>query len=67
MLGEAWRTLLRKHIVYDIPDEMAACFDCDTRRCPDEKYFTCPVRLALVAASSAARAAEVPPYVTADH
>jgi hypothetical protein len=61
MLGEAWRTLLKKHIAYDIPDEMAACFDCDTVRCPDAKYSACPVRLAQVQAAN-----EFAPHATAD-
>jgi len=61
MLGEAWRTLLKKHIVYDIPDEMAACFDCHIVRCPDEKYSCCPLRLAQITASDAAVANGVAP------
>ena len=46
MLREIWRSFVRKHIVDDVPDEMAACFDCDVARCPDDKYETCPNRLA---------------------
>ncbi len=58
MLSEMWRSFVRRYIVYDIPDEMAACFDCDAVRCPDEKYETCPNRLAQAAALRAARTAE---------
>ena len=58
MLSEVWRTLARKYIVYDVPDEMAACFDCDAVQCPNEKYETCPNRLAHAAALKAARAAD---------
>ena len=57
MFSEAWRTLVRKYIVYDVPDEMAACFDCHAARCPDDKYETCPTRLSALAAMSAAESA----------
>ena len=58
MLSEGWRALVRKYIVYDVPDEMAACFDCNAVQCPNEKYETCPNRLVHAAASKAARAAD---------
>lgn len=58
MLSEVWRALIRKYIVYDVPDEMAACFDCDAVQCPNEKYEACPNRLAHAAALKAARAAD---------
>jgi hypothetical protein len=48
MLSEGWRALVRKYIVYDVPDEMAACFDCNAVQCPNEKYETCPNRLARI-------------------
>jgi hypothetical protein len=57
MFSEAWRTLVRKYIVYDVPHEMAACFDCHTARCSNDQYETCPTRLATVAAMSAAETA----------
>ena len=53
MLTQTWRTLARKYVVYDIPDEMAACFDCDAATCSDDKYRTCPYRLAGCAATEA--------------
>jgi hypothetical protein len=43
MRGEIWKTLVREYTVYDVPDDMAACIDCDVVRCPDGKYETCPV------------------------
>ena len=58
MLSEGWRALVRKYIVYDVPDEMAACFDCNAVQCPNEKYETCPNRLAHATALKAARAAD---------
>ena len=56
MLGEAWRALARRHIVYDVPDEMAACFDCDVVRCPDDRYASCAKRLAFTGALQASPA-----------
>jgi hypothetical protein len=58
MLSEMWRALARKHIVYDLPDEMAACFDCNVVQCAGEKYAACPYRLARFAALRAARTGE---------
>ena len=58
MLSEAWRSLVRRYIVYDIPDEMAACFDCEVVRCPDDKYEACLKRSALAAELSAAQTAK---------
>ena len=40
MQNDAWRKLLRRFIAYDVPDDMAACFDCDEARCPDEQFAT---------------------------
>jgi len=57
MLSEGWRALVRKYLVYDVPDEMAACFDCNAVQCPNEKYETCPNRLAHATALKAVRAA----------
>ena len=59
MLSEAWRTLARRYIVYDFPDEMAACFHCDVVQCPNEKYETCPSRLLSLSASAVRIAAKV--------
>jgi len=58
MLSAEWRTLARKYIVYDIPDEMAACFDCGTVQCPEGMYETCLVRLARAAAAQTSRMPE---------
>jgi hypothetical protein len=56
--SEVWRTLVRKYIVYDVPDEMAACIDCRVVRCSNDNYETCANRLAHAAALRAARTAE---------
>src|SRR5689334_11901105 len=45
MLSEVWRALARKYIVYDVPDEMAACFDCNVAQCTNDRYETCCYRL----------------------
>ena len=55
MLSEVWRALARKYLVYDVPDEMVACFDCDVVQCPNDKYETCPSRVAVAAALKTAR------------
>jgi hypothetical protein len=66
MLTETWRALARRYVVYDIPDEMAACFDCNAAICPDDKYRTCPYRLAGCAAlgASAVRGRQRPEAVS---
>ena len=46
MLSQEWRTLARRYIVHDIPDEIAACFDCDLVACRNARCETCAVRLA---------------------
>jgi hypothetical protein len=53
MQNDAWRKLLRRFIAYDVPDDMAACFDCDEARCPDERFATCGERLARATAEKA--------------
>jgi hypothetical protein len=58
MSGEVWRALARKYIVYDVPYEMAACFDCRAVRCSDGQYESCPNRLAEAAALRRAHATE---------
>jgi hypothetical protein len=49
MRSEAWRKLLRRFIRHDIPEDMAACFDCDETSCPEARFAACSVRLARVA------------------
>jgi hypothetical protein len=53
MLDEYWRKLLRRFLAHDIPDDMAACFDCDVQWCPNEKFASCSDRLARAAARRA--------------
>jgi hypothetical protein len=44
MLGSLWRAF-RRQIVADVPDAMAACFDCKVPQCSNEQFKTCPYRL----------------------
>ena len=69
MLSEMIWTTIRRHIVAEVPDEMAACLDCGAVQCPNDRYETCPDRLAHSAALSAARTAEPVglPNRTAEH
>jgi hypothetical protein len=58
MVGELWRSLARRYIVNDVPNEMAACFDCNVVHCNHGEYEACPHRLAQAAAPRAAPASE---------
>jgi hypothetical protein len=58
MLRAVWMTFVRKNLVDDVPDEMAACLDCDAMQCLNGEYETCPTRLIRAAALSAARTGE---------
>jgi hypothetical protein len=49
MLGKLW-TVVMKHIVGEVPDEMSACMDCGAVQCCSEQYATCSYRLARFAA-----------------
>jgi hypothetical protein len=53
MQNERLRNLFRRFIAHDIPDDMAACFDCDEDRCSNEQFVTCPDRLARAARETA--------------
>jgi hypothetical protein len=48
-LNEHWRAILRRFLGHDIPDDMAACFECDVVWCPDERFEECRQRLANAA------------------
>jgi hypothetical protein len=56
MLSEEWRHLARRFIVYDIPPDMTACFDCDVVRCPSDTFETCERRLESARPTKAVRA-----------
>jgi hypothetical protein len=59
MLSEEWRYLVRKSVVYDIPPDMAACFDCDVMRCPNVKFEACQTRLERARSTEIVRAVGV--------
>ena len=58
MLSEKWRYLVRKFVVYDIPPDMAACFDCNVTRCPNATFETCLRRLEQARSAEFAHARE---------
>jgi hypothetical protein len=49
-----WR-FCDRHIVANVPDELAACLECGEIQCVDGKFRNCPNRLARVAALRASR------------
>jgi len=57
------RDLIKKYLVADVPDELSACLDCDALQCSNDRWETCPNRLARAAALRAGRAAAaaIPP------
>lgn len=54
MLDGLWR-FLNRHIVADVPDEMAACLDCAVAQCRESKFQNCPHRIAQATALQAMR------------
>jgi hypothetical protein len=54
MLGRIW-SFLSKQVVTDVPDELSACMECGVTQCPDDRFRTCPRRLAQAAALRTAR------------
>jgi hypothetical protein len=49
-----WR-FFGRHIVADVPDELAACLECGEVQCVEGKFRNCPNRLARVASLKALR------------
>lgn len=60
MLGKFW-TFVSRQLVGDVPDEMSACLDCSAVQCRDNRFETCPHRLAEATALRAMRASEGQP------
>jgi hypothetical protein len=46
---------LKRQIVTDVPDEIAACMECGVSQCVESKFRDCPNRLARVASLKAMR------------
>jgi hypothetical protein len=46
---------LTRHIVTEVPDEIAACMECGAVQCVEGKFRHCPNRLARAAALKAMR------------
>ncbi|MDR3533742.1 MAG: hypothetical protein P4L90_24670 [Rhodopila sp.] len=47
------RTIVRRHIVSEVPDELSACLDCGAVQCLETEFRTCPTRLARATALDA--------------
>jgi hypothetical protein len=52
---ECEKSGLTKQIITDVPDEVAACQECNITQCVEGKFRKCPNRLARVAALKALR------------
>jgi hypothetical protein len=52
MFGRLW-SYIKKQVIADVPNEIAACLDCDVPDCPGAKLMSCRVRLARAAALEA--------------
>jgi hypothetical protein len=57
MIHRLW-SFFSRHIVTDVPDEISACMECDATQCRDDRFRTCPNRLAQAAALRALRAGD---------
>ncbi len=53
---EKIRGFIIRHVVADVPDEIAACMECNVAECVEGKFRNCPNRLARLAALKAAQA-----------
>jgi hypothetical protein len=58
MIGKLIRNFIKRHAVDEVPDEMSACQECRELQCLNDRYQTCPNRLAEAAALTAARTTE---------
>ena len=57
MFGEQW-TWLKARLVEEVPDDMAACLDCQNLDCRVSRYETCPNRLSRAAVLRAMRSSQ---------
>jgi hypothetical protein len=55
---EKLRAFFVRQIITDMPDEIAACEECNVSQCVEGKFRKCPIRLARVAGLRALRAQE---------
>ncbi len=42
---EAIRKFIRRDIAAEVPDDVAACMDCDSVDCPEAEFLECAHRL----------------------
>ena len=54
MLARIWSFLVRRFVA-DVPDELSACMECGNAKCPDNRFRSCPYRLAQAEALRTAR------------
>jgi hypothetical protein len=63
MPGGFWRTVIRRHLVDEAPDAMAACLDCNVTECDQNRYASCPIRLAYLAEAERYAAAHLAAHI----
>jgi hypothetical protein len=55
------RGLFSRHVIAEVPEELSACLNCGVLQCSQERWVTCPHRLAEAAALKALRQAQEKP------
>jgi hypothetical protein len=59
-----WRAFVTRNVIDNVPNEMAACLDCDEVKCSGDRYDHCAVRLATADALETFQDVTNPPNVT---
>ena len=62
-----WRDIVKRNVIDNVPNEMAACLDCDEVQCSGERYDHCAVRLATADALETFRDETNPPKIITDN
>lgn len=57
MFARLWAHM-KGWLVQEVPDEIAACLDCEAKQCLEGRYRTCPNRLKMSEGLKAIRLAE---------
>jgi hypothetical protein len=66
-LAAIWKTFVRRNVIDNVPNEMAACLDCDEVECSGDRYDHCAVRLATADALETFRDVTNPPKIVTDN
>ena len=61
------RDIVKRNVIDNVPNEMAACLDCDEVQCSGERYDHCAVRLATADALETFRDETNPPKIITDN